>query len=156
MQRWAMGWMIGGSSPDRGWKFLSSPPRPDRLPWGPPSLLSNGYYSFFPWGWSGRDVKQTTHFHLVPRSKNAWSYTSTHPNVFMVWCSVKKKHRDNFTLYSHKNVELQWHLKFSDLPLVSSYRATTQTDWTLTISNICKGLWQRSIHYTNIILGKFP
>jgi len=34
--------MISDSSPGRGWKFLSSPPRPDRL-WGRPSLLSNGY-----------------------------------------------------------------------------------------------------------------
>jgi len=27
----------------------------------------------------GRGVKQTTHLHLVPRSKNAWIYTSTSP-----------------------------------------------------------------------------
>jgi hypothetical protein len=39
-QRWAMGWMIGGSSPGRGWGFVSSPPRPERL-WSPPSLVSN-------------------------------------------------------------------------------------------------------------------
>jgi hypothetical protein len=32
--------MIGDSSPDRRWEFISSPPRPDRL-WSPPSLLSN-------------------------------------------------------------------------------------------------------------------
>jgi len=25
----------------------------------------------------------------VPRSKNAWSYTSTPPYAFMTWCSVK-------------------------------------------------------------------
>jgi len=29
-------------------------------------------------------------------NKNVWSYTST-PYGFMAWCSVKKKHRDNFT-----------------------------------------------------------
>jgi hypothetical protein len=46
-------------------------------------------------GWSGRDVKLTTHLHLVPRWKNAWSYTSTPQYVFMAWCLVK--HRDNFT-----------------------------------------------------------
>jgi len=27
-------------------------------------------------------VKLTTHLHLVPRSKNAWSYTSTPPIRF--------------------------------------------------------------------------
>jgi hypothetical protein len=31
------------------------------------------------WGWSGRGVKLTIHLHLVPRSKNEWSYTSTPP-----------------------------------------------------------------------------
>jgi len=42
-----MGWMIGGSSPGKGWEFFSSPPRPDRL-WDPLSLLSNGYQGLFP------------------------------------------------------------------------------------------------------------
>jgi hypothetical protein len=31
------------------------------------------------------------------RSKNQWSYTSIPQYAFMAWCSVKKKHRDNFT-----------------------------------------------------------
>jgi hypothetical protein len=39
-------------------------------------------------------VKLTTHLHLVPRSNNAWSYTSTPQYAFMAWCLVK--HRDNF------------------------------------------------------------
>jgi hypothetical protein len=34
-------------------------------------------------------VKLTTHLHLVPRSKNEWSYTSTPQYTFMAWCSVK-------------------------------------------------------------------
>jgi hypothetical protein len=29
--------------------------------------------------------------------KNAWSYTSAPQYAFMAWCSVKKKHGDNFT-----------------------------------------------------------
>jgi len=33
--------------------------------------------------------------------KNAWSYTSTPPCVFMVWRSTK--HRDNFTFAQYKN-----------------------------------------------------
>jgi hypothetical protein len=39
-------------------------------------------------------MKLTIHLHLVPRSTNAWSYTSTPQNAYMPWCS---KHRDNFT-----------------------------------------------------------
>jgi hypothetical protein len=35
------------------------------------------------------------HLHLVPRSKNAWSYASTHQYVFMARCLVKR--RENFT-----------------------------------------------------------
>jgi hypothetical protein len=31
------------------------------------------------WEQSGQGVELTTHLHLVPRSKNAWSYTSTVP-----------------------------------------------------------------------------
>jgi hypothetical protein len=31
---------------------------------------------------SGRGVMLTAHLHLVPRSKNAWSYTSTSPIHF--------------------------------------------------------------------------
>jgi hypothetical protein len=44
--RWAMGWMIVGSSLGWGWEFFSSPPRPDRL-WGPPNLLSSEYRESF-------------------------------------------------------------------------------------------------------------
>jgi hypothetical protein len=40
-------------------------------------------------------VKLTTHLHLLPRSKNAWRYTSTPQYAFMAWCLVK--HMD-FTL----------------------------------------------------------
>jgi diadenosine tetraphosphate (Ap4A) HIT family hydrolase len=35
-------------------------------------------------------VNLTTHLHLVPRSKNEWSYTSTPQYSFMAWCSVKE------------------------------------------------------------------
>jgi hypothetical protein len=41
----------------------------------------------------GREADHSPH--LVPRSKNEWSYTSTPQYAFMAWCLVK--HRDNFT-----------------------------------------------------------
>jgi hypothetical protein len=39
--------------------------RPDRL-WVPPNLLSNGY-RVFPWWYSSRGIKLTTHLHLLLR-----------------------------------------------------------------------------------------
>jgi hypothetical protein len=43
----------------------------------------------------GREL--TTHLHLMPRSKNVWSYSSTLPiRLYGVVLSLKK-HRDNFT-----------------------------------------------------------
>jgi hypothetical protein len=51
------GWMIGGSSPGRGWENFSLPPRPELL-WDPSILLPNGYQGSFPgskaaeaWSW---------------------------------------------------------------------------------------------------------
>jgi hypothetical protein len=32
-----------------------------------------------------------------PTAEVEWSYTSTPQYTFMVWCSVKKKHRNTFT-----------------------------------------------------------
>jgi hypothetical protein len=50
-------------------------------------------------------MKLTTHFHLVPRWKNAWSYTSTPQYAFTVWCSVLKiKHGDSSTSYLYHPV----------------------------------------------------
>jgi hypothetical protein len=53
-------------------RIFTSPRRPDRL-WGPSNLLSNWYQTFFPWRYSGRGVKLTTHFQLLPRSRKRGS-----------------------------------------------------------------------------------
>jgi hypothetical protein len=55
-----------------GSRIFSSPRCPGRL-WGSPSLLSNGYWGLFAQGQSGRGVKLTTHFQLVPRSRKCGS-----------------------------------------------------------------------------------
>jgi hypothetical protein len=41
----------------------------------------------------------TTHLHLVPRSKNEWTYTSTPQYAFMAWCSVKTQGKHYLYLY---------------------------------------------------------
>jgi len=49
-----MGWTVRGSNPGGGEIFLTCPDRP----WGPPSLLYNGY-RVFPGGRGGRGVGLT-------------------------------------------------------------------------------------------------
>jgi hypothetical protein len=81
---WATGWMIGGSNPDTGWGFFSSPPRSDRF-WGSFSLLSSRLGSLsLEIKWPGRESD-----HSPPSSaevKNAWSYTSTSQHAIKAWC----------------------------------------------------------------------
>jgi len=69
---------------------FSSPPRPDRL-WGSTYLLSNGKFDVLSLRLKrpGREAD-----HLPPYSvevKNAWSYTSTPPYIFMAWCLIKHR-----------------------------------------------------------------
>jgi hypothetical protein len=70
-------WMIGVRFLMGRRIFLSTTAsRPALEPTQPPIQWVQGV---FLWGLNARVVKLTTHIHLVPRSKNAWSYTSTPP-----------------------------------------------------------------------------
>jgi len=61
VQLLATGWTVRGSNPGGGEIFRTCPDRP----WGPPSLLYNGY-RVFPGVKSGRGVTLTPHPLLVP------------------------------------------------------------------------------------------
>jgi heme/copper-type cytochrome/quinol oxidase subunit 4 len=47
-------------------------------------------------------VKLIILLHLVPKSKNEWSYTSTPQYALMAWCLVKQ--RDNFTFTFYRDL----------------------------------------------------
>jgi hypothetical protein len=83
-----MGWMIRGSSPGVAGNF-SLHHRVQTGSGAHPASYPLGTTGFFPGGKSGRGVKLITELHLVPRSKNEWSYTSTPQYAFMAWFSVK-------------------------------------------------------------------
>ena len=59
----ATGWMVRGSNPGGGEVFRTSPDQP----WGPPSLLYNGYWVFLG-SKGGLGVTLTTHPHRVLKS----------------------------------------------------------------------------------------
>jgi hypothetical protein len=63
VQRLAKGWTFLGSNLGREPDF----PLPPGRPWGPPSLLHNGYRVFPGVNWPGRSVDNPPH--LVLRSK---------------------------------------------------------------------------------------
>jgi hypothetical protein len=48
-------------------------------------------------GKNGRCVKLTTHLHLVPKSRMRGAIPPLPQYAVMAWCSIKRKHRDNFT-----------------------------------------------------------
>jgi hypothetical protein len=60
----------------------------------PPSLLTSGYQGLFPRGLSGRSVKLTTHFHLLPTFQKYGAIPPL-PNTLH---GVAIKQRDTFTL----------------------------------------------------------
>jgi hypothetical protein len=91
---------LWGSIPGGGCEFFSLTLCPDQL-WGlnkPPIQWLPGTLSLV---WGDWGVELTAQLHLVPRSKDAWSYTSTPQYVFTSCCLVD--HRGNWQ-YSRSQV----------------------------------------------------
>jgi hypothetical protein len=63
-------------------------------------------------------VKLTTHLHLVPRSKNEWSYTSTPQYVLMAWCSVEAQGQLHLYLYKVIEFNLELHINTTKTVLI--------------------------------------
>jgi hypothetical protein len=72
---------------------------------------SGAHPASYPMGGSFPGVKLSTHLHLVPRSKNEWSYTSTPHYAFMVWCSVKAQGQLYIYFYFVRAFKW-WEMKF--------------------------------------------
>jgi len=88
-------------------------------------------------------------FHLVPRSKNAWSYTSTPQYVFMAWCLVK--HRDNFT-FTFTFLPLTWIQKNWH-----KIKLWVQCAFTSSISRTYSGIIMKSCYFwTKWYYGSLP
>jgi hypothetical protein len=67
-----------------------------------PASYPMGNRGSYPGGKAARGVKLTTHLHLAPRSKNAWSYTSAPPTrIHGVVLSKKKAEGQLYHTYTH-------------------------------------------------------
>jgi hypothetical protein len=89
-----------GSNPGKE-NIFSYAQRLDRL-CGPPSLLSNVFGgSSFPGGKTGRDVKLTSHLHLVPRSRMVELYLLSHTCLHGIVLNYIIKYRDNLLTFAN-------------------------------------------------------
>jgi hypothetical protein len=86
----AKGWTIGvlgfDSRRGLGISHFTTAFRMALEPTQPPIQLVPGALSL---GVKWPGVKLPTHLHVVPWSKNEWSYTSTPQHALMAWCSLK-------------------------------------------------------------------
>jgi hypothetical protein len=85
-----------------------------------PAFYSMGIRVSFPG--VKRPGREPDHSHLVPRSKNAWRYTSTPQYAFMEWCSLKKSTGTTLPLlYNYDDHD--------NLHIVNSLQAYTWKFW---------------------------
>jgi hypothetical protein len=74
-----------GSIPSRDKRYFFSPQCPDQL-WGPPTLLSSGYWGLFLQRKSGWSMRLITHLHLLPRLRMVDLYLQ--PHIFVACCLI--------------------------------------------------------------------
>jgi len=79
-----MGWMIQGSNPGEGKRFLSSPNLSDWV-WGPPSQLFSEYGFPPPAGSDFWGMKLTSDFYLMPRLRMSLAIPLFPLFFFMGW-----------------------------------------------------------------------
>jgi hypothetical protein len=81
-------------------------------------------------------VKLTTHLHLVPRSKNEWSYNSTPQYAFMVWCSVKAQ--GQLYLLPYQIMEIGENLMKKHIDYVKAFDMVNHHKlWTILEKEVC-------------------
>jgi hypothetical protein len=109
--------------------LFSSSPRPNRL-WVPCSFQSNGYRGRLSWGIMRRGREADHSPPSIVEVKNAWSYTSILPYVFMAWCLVKD--RENYFTYR------------DGMPLASAGLRVLAPSDRFTFDGSGEGGWRRS------------
>ena len=97
-----MGWTVRGSNPGGGEICCTCPDRP----WGPPSLLYNGY-RVFPGGkeWPGRDADSSPPSSAVVKKEN---YTSTPPMCRTACIESQCLYKGALYLYIHTKIQKQY------------------------------------------------
>jgi hypothetical protein len=99
VQRWAMGWTPYVRFPT-GARNFSLHHRVHNGSGAHPGSYLMGTRGSFPGGKAAGRVKMTTRLHLVSRSKNQWSYTSTPPvRLHSVVLNLKKGPRQLYLLH---------------------------------------------------------
>jgi hypothetical protein len=120
----AMSWLIRGLKSSTGKKSLSSPRCHDQL-WGLSSFLFSGYWGSF-LGWSGQDMKLTSHLHLALTLR--MSRAATTAAIFLH--GVRQLYvLPLFIMYFLMSFQVSW--------LASVAHQLTPSHWKLTVNTMC-------------------